>query len=68
MATRDRDWPMYNQWYCCPVCRRLWTYQGREIVALDSKYALGPAFPTEGVPGRTCIVCEGEASAPIAEI
>lgn len=68
MATRDRDWPMYNQWHCCPRCRRLWTWQGKEIVALDARYALGPAVCTEGVPARTCVMCEGEARAPVAEI
>jgi hypothetical protein len=68
MATKDRDWPMYNQWYCCPSCRRLWTYQGKDVVALDSTHALGPAFCTEGIPARTCVVCEGEAVAPVAEI
>lgn len=68
MATKDCDWPGHTQWFCCPTCTRLWTYQGKEIVALDSQVALGPAQPSEGVPRRSCAVCEGERSAPVAEI
>ncbi|TAJ32321.1 MAG: hypothetical protein EPO64_01295 [Nitrospirae bacterium] len=68
MTMRDREWPAYTQWYCCPRCHRLWTYQGTEIVALDTKYALGPAYPSEGVPGKVCTVCEGERAVPVAEI
>jgi hypothetical protein len=59
MAVKDRDWPGYSQWYCCPSCQRLWTYQGKEIVALDPTYALGPPLPTEGVPSQVCAMCEG---------
>lgn len=68
MATRDREWPAYTQWYCCPSCHRLWAFQGAEVVALDSKFALGPAVASEGVPARTCTVCQGERTVPVAEI
>ncbi|MEW6545070.1 MAG: hypothetical protein AB1411_15860 [Nitrospirota bacterium] len=68
MATRDREWPAYTQWYCCPVCRRLWTSQGTDVVALDQCHALGPAYPTDGVPAKLCTVCEGERTMPVAEI
>jgi hypothetical protein len=51
--------PVMAKWYCCPRCRRLWTYQGKETVALDPTYALGPALPTERVPTQVCAICEG---------
>ena len=59
MAVKDREWPGYSQWYCCPRCGRLWANQGKEIVALDRSYALGPAIPSEGVPSQVCAICEG---------
>lgn len=65
---RDREWPGYTQWYCCPFCNRLWTHQEKEVVAVDRKFALGPAKPTEGVPGQTCVVCQGERAVSVAEI
>ncbi len=68
MASRDRDWLAHTQWFCCPACHRLWTVQGRELVVLDSKHALGPALPTEEVPPALCMICEGEQRAPVAEI
>jgi hypothetical protein len=68
MGTRDREWPGYTQWYCCPQCHRLWTFQGTEVVALDPKFALGAANSTDGVPEKTCTVCQGEQPAPVAEI
>lgn len=68
MGTRDREWPGYTEWYCCPECGRLWTFQGKDIVALDATLALGPATPSEGVRGRLCAVCEGRRSEPVAEI
>ncbi|RMH37329.1 MAG: hypothetical protein D6690_02885 [Nitrospirae bacterium] len=68
MAVRDREWPGYTIWYCCPACGRLWTFQGTDVVALDPQYALGPARASEGVRARTCAVCEGTADAPAAEI
>ncbi len=68
MATYDRDWPGHTQWYCCPQCRRLWTYQDKETVALDHKFALAPARPSEGVPPRICTACEGGLSASAIEI
>ncbi len=68
MAMRDREWPAYTQWYCCPTCHRLWTFQGTEVVALDTKFALAPARPSNGVPARICTVCEGDHTAPVAEI
>ena len=67
MAMRDRDWPGYNEWYCCPTCHRLWTFQGKEVVALDPKYALGPAKPSRDVTSQVCTVCEG-GRRPVAEI
>jgi hypothetical protein len=67
MAYRDRDWPGYTQWYYCHNCSRLWTHQGKEIVALDPKYALGPAQPSDGVPYQVCTMCEG-GRASVAEI
>lgn len=68
MATHDPDWPGYTQWYCCPRCRRLWTYQGKELVALDHTFALAPARPSEGVPSRPCAACVGDIEAPAIEI
>ncbi|WP_447980477.1 hypothetical protein [Candidatus Nitrospira bockiana] len=68
MATRDRDWPGYTQWYCCPKCHRLWTFQGKEIVVLDAALALAPAQPTAGIPPRLCSVCEGKTASVAAEI
>jgi len=70
MATSDREWPGYTQWYCCPRCHRLWTYQGKEkeMVALDLKFALGPASASEGTPPRLCIACEGDVSTPTVVI
>ncbi len=68
VATKDRDWPGFTQWYCCPDCHRLWAYQGEEVVALDTEFALGPATPSDGVPSRLCVACQGEQSAPVAEI
>lgn len=68
MATRDREWPGYTQWYCCPECHRLWTNQGTEVVALDQKFALGPAHPSEGVQARICTACQGDQPIPVAEI
>jgi len=65
---RDRDWPGYTQWYCCPSCNRLWAHQGKDVVALDPKFALGPANPSEGVPGHPCMVCQGKQTVPVAEI
>jgi hypothetical protein len=68
MATRDRDWPGFTQWFCCSTCGRLWTYQGKDIVALDPKLALAAARPSDGVPERTCSVCEGGEQSLVAEI
>ncbi|HZS12511.1 MAG TPA: hypothetical protein VFA38_09680 [Nitrospirales bacterium] len=68
MATRDRDWPGFTQWFCCPTCRRLWTSQGKDIVALDPKLALAPAIPSPGVPARLCSICEGGEQSAVAEI
>jgi len=68
MAMRDREWPGYTEWYCCPSCTRLWTNQGKDIVALDPKFALGPATPTEGVPLQTCKVCHEKEAISVAEI
>ena len=68
MAIRDREWPGYTIWYCCKECGRLWTFQGNDVVALDPSFALGPAFASEEVPGRTCAICEGTRNAPAAEI
>jgi hypothetical protein len=68
MANRDREWPGNTQWYCCAKCHRLWTYQGQEVVALDSRYALAPARPSDGVPIRTCTACLGELTGSVAEI
>jgi len=68
MAIRDRDWPGYSIWYCCRECGRLWTFQGSDVVALDPSFALGPAQVSDGVPGRTCAICEGTCNAPAAEI
>jgi len=70
MATADREWPGYTQWYCCPQCRRLWTYQGKdkEMVALDHKFAIAPAVPSKDVPARLCIACEGDVSTPTVVI
>ncbi|MGE3151735.1 MAG: hypothetical protein AB7G48_10030 [Nitrospiraceae bacterium] len=68
MATRDDEWPAYVQWYCCSSCRRLWTYQGSEMVVLESQFALAPALPTPGVPARSCLACEGRVSAPTTRI
>ena len=68
MATRDRDWPGYTMWFCCPDCGRLWTYQGRDVVALDPKFALGPASASEGIPSQMCAICDGSKNAPAAEI
>jgi hypothetical protein len=62
MATYDRDWPGYTQWYCCPECRRLWTYQGKELVALDHTFALAPAHSSDGIPSRLCTACDGDQS------
>jgi hypothetical protein len=68
VAVRDRDWPGYTVWFCCPECGRLWTYQGADLVALDPKVALGPARPNDAVPSRACAMCEGTQSEPAAEI
>ncbi|MDT7041691.1 hypothetical protein [Candidatus Nitronereus thalassa] len=68
MGTRDRDWPGYTMWFCCPKCGRLWTYQGADVVALDPKFALGPARVSEGIAPQVCSVCEGTRNAPAAEI
>ncbi len=68
MAVRDREWPGYTAWFCCSTCGRLWTFQGNDVVALDPKFVLGPAKPSEGVTCRTCAVCEGTQSEPAAEI
>ncbi|MCH7614193.1 MAG: hypothetical protein IH978_00390 [Nitrospinae bacterium] len=68
MGTRDRDWPGYTMWFCCPDCGRLWTYQASDVVALDLKGALGPARVSEAIPSQMCSICEGTQSAPIAEI
>lgn len=68
MATRDREWPDYTVWYCCPTCGRLWTFQGSDIVGLDPHFALGPAQAGEGITNRPCAICEGTKNAPAAEI
>jgi len=68
MAVRDRDWPGFTMWFCCPNCGRLWTTQGTDVVALDSKFALGPGLPSEEILSRTCGVCQGTCNAPAAEI
>ncbi len=68
MGTRDRDWPGYTMWFCCPDCGRLWTYQASDVVALDPKCALGPARVSEAIPSQICSICEGTQSAPVAEI
>jgi hypothetical protein len=68
MATRDKDWPGFTQWYCCPTCGRLWTYQGKDVVALDPKLALAAGKPSDGVPAQPCSLCEGGEQALLAEI
>ena len=68
MAVRDREWPAHTQWYCCAVCKRLWTYQGSDVIVLGEQYALGPAMPNPEVPERVCSVCDGAQPAPILEI
>ena len=68
MGTRDRDWPGYTMWFCCPRCRRLCTYQGEEVVALDPKFAFGPAQSSESIVSQVCSICEGRRNAPAAEI
>ena len=68
MATRDRDWPGYTLWFCCPDCGRLWTYQGTDVVALDSRFALGPASASEETPSQGCGACEGTPNPPSVEI
>jgi len=68
MAIRDRDWPGYTMWFCCGECGRLWTLQGDDVVALDPRFALGPAISSDYVQNRTCAICEGKRSAPTAEI
>ncbi len=68
MAIRDREWPVLTQWFCCTGCRRIWTYQGNDLVVLDRKYALGPASPSPGVPERTCSVCAGEHPLSLIEL
>ena len=68
MATRDKEWPGFTQWYCCPNCHRLWTFQGKDVVALDPKLALSAAIPTPGVPALPCSLCEGGEQSLLAEI
>lgn len=68
MALKDTEWPVYTQWYCCPGCRRLWTYQEKDMVALDARLALGPASPSESVPARVCLACTGESASLVAEL
>ncbi len=68
MAVRDREWPGYTVWFACPECGRLWTYQGNDVVALDPKFALGPALPSSDMISHTCAICEGTKNAPAAEI
>ena len=68
MGTRDRDWPGYTLWFVCPGCERLWTYQGVNVVALDQKFALGPASASEAIHSQMCVNCDGSKSAPAAEI
>ncbi len=68
MARRGREWPGQSQWYCCPSCNRLWTHRGKDVVALDSKFALGLANPSEGAPGQRCKVCRGEQALSFAEV
>lgn len=62
MAMRARDWPGYTQWYCCPQCRRLWTFHDNGAVALEREAGLGPAHPSEGIPARTCSSCKRRTS------
>ncbi len=59
---------MYTQWYSCPACRRLWTYQQKDMVALDARLALGPSSPSEGIPQRICLACTGESASLVAEL
>lgn len=68
MAVRDREWPGFTRWLCCPHCERLWTIQGNDVVALDPKFALGPGLPSEEILSRACKNCEGKSNAPAAEI
>ncbi len=68
MALRDREWPVFTQWFCCTGCGRLWTYQGSDLVVLDRKYALGRAIPSLEVPERICSVCAGEQPLPVIEL
>ena len=68
MAIRDDQWPGYTQWYCCDHCRRLWTFQGDEMVVLDTQLALAAASATPGVPGRRCPACIGMESVDITSI
>ncbi len=68
MAVRDHEWPGYTQWYCCPLCRRLWTHQDHEMVVLDAQFALGPAHATSGVPARSCLLCLGHDTKSVTSI
>ncbi len=68
MARRDQEWPGYTQWYSRPDCRRLWTYQGRDLVVLDHRVTLGPCRPTPGVPSQLCSLCQGSSAVGVTTI
>ncbi len=68
MALSDQEWPGYTQWYSCPGCRRLWTFQGREMVVLDRRFALAPSTSTPGVPGHLCLACKGAPSSDVTSL
>ena len=38
------------------------------MVALDPKFALGPAQASESIGSQVCSICEGRRNAPAAEI
>jgi hypothetical protein len=61
MARRVVEWHVYSQWYCCPGCRQLWTIHGRELVALERSTALGPAYPSDDITCRYCLLCKAIA-------
>jgi hypothetical protein len=65
MASRVAEWHVYTQWHCCPECRQLWTFHGKDLVALDRSDALGPACPSEDVTSQYCLLCKGPTGAII---
>ena len=65
MARRVIEWHVYTQWYCCPGCRQLWTFHGKELMALERSAALGPACPSEDVTSRYCLLCNAPSGPSI---